>query len=138
MSIKNFLLSWLVIFSTIVSLDFIWFSLTGPSFYQFYLKDIISGNFNYYVAFIFYFIYSFGILYLIIMDEYSHKINFQKIILKGFTLGFVSYSAYDLTNQATIDNWPIIVTIVDILWGASVTSITSFFSMKIILLIVRK
>lgn len=50
----------------------------------------------------------------------------------GFIMGIASYSAYNLTNQATIENWPSVVTIVDTLWGGFVTSLASFCTYSII------
>ncbi|MBS1819682.1 MAG: DUF2177 family protein [Acidobacteria bacterium] len=35
----------------------------------------------------------------------------------GALLGLVVYGVYDLTNYATLAQWPVIVTIADIAWG---------------------
>lgn len=46
----------------------------------------------------------------------------------GALFGFICYATYDLTNLATIKNWPLIVTIIDLVWGALVTSLVSVLS----------
>jgi uncharacterized membrane protein len=42
--------------------------------------------------------------------------------LLGGALGLVAYGTYDLTNYATLKNWPLTVTLVDLTWGAAVTA----------------
>jgi uncharacterized membrane protein len=39
--------------------------------------------------------------------------------------GFFTYSTYDLTNLATLKDWPLSITIVDIAWGVVLTSVVS-------------
>jgi uncharacterized membrane protein len=48
-------------------------------------------------------------------------------------LGLMAYGAYDLTNQATINGWPTIMTLVDIGWGISVTALTSLVAYFIVI-----
>jgi uncharacterized membrane protein len=38
----------------------------------------------------------------------------------------VTYAAYDLTNLATIERWPVLVTVVDLAWGAALSGTASF------------
>ena len=40
-------------------------------------------------------------------------------------LGLAAYAAYDLTNQATLREWPLIVTVVDMAWGALLTGLVA-------------
>ncbi len=47
-------------------------------------------------------------------------------------LGFVAYATYDLTNLATIEGWPLFVTVIDLIWGAFVASSTSVLSYMLI------
>lgn len=96
------------------------------------MSGIISGNFKYSIAAVFYIIYSFAISYLIILPNFNLNSNVFHIAILGFIMGITSYSAYNLTNQATIENWPSIVTIVDILWGGCVTSLASSCTYSII------
>ena len=35
----------------------------------------------------------------------------------GALFGFFTYATYDLTNLATVKNWPLAIVVVDILWG---------------------
>lgn len=129
---KYFFHFWAVSLVLILILDSIWFSLTVEKLYKPYLGHIISGKFNYYVAGAFYLIYSLGLSYLILAQGLDANHTGLKILCNGFILGFIAYAAYDLTNQATIESWPVMITIIDILWGGSVTALVSSISYKII------
>lgn len=37
----------------------------------------------------------------------------------------IAYSTYDLTNLATLKDWPVIVTVVDIIWGTVLNAATA-------------
>jgi uncharacterized membrane protein len=56
-------------------------------------------------------------------------------VLFGAFFGLVTYSTYDLTNLATLKDWPLIVTVVDLVWGmvlsASVSLVTYIIANKI-------
>ena len=48
--------------------------------------------------------------------------NFKTVLRDGCLFGLLAYATYDMTNLATVTNWPVIVTIVDIIWGVVITS----------------
>ena len=43
----------------------------------------------------------------------------------GALFGAITYSIYDLTNYALLKDWPLAVTVVDILWGAVICGLTA-------------
>ena len=51
--------------------------------------------------------------------------SFRKAVLLGGFFGLVTYATYDLTNMATVKNWPLIVTLVDLAWGTAVAAAVS-------------
>lgn len=134
---KNFLSLWAISLPIIIILDLIWFSLTVEKFYKPYLGHIISDNFNYLAAAIFYIIYSFGLSYLIVLPAVEADHTVFRVLCDAFILGFIAYGAYDLTNQATIKDWPVIVTIIDMLWGGVVTSLAAAITYKIFSIFIR-
>jgi uncharacterized membrane protein len=38
----------------------------------------------------------------------------------------ITYATYDLTNLATVKDWPLIVTVVDLCWGVVLASSVSY------------
>lgn len=120
--------------STLVGLlvlDFIWLSLMMKSFYVKYIGHLTSSQPNFLAAGIFYFIYTVGLVVLIVNPAIQGGFSFIKIFLLGALFGFVAYGTYDLTNQATLRDWPVLVTVVDLLWGSLLTGVVSVFAVYI-------
>jgi uncharacterized membrane protein len=42
-------------------------------------------------------------------------------LVKGALFGFFAYATYDLTNLATLEGWPVTVSVVDVVWGTGLT-----------------
>jgi uncharacterized membrane protein len=77
-------------------------------------------------------------LYIIGLTEFAvypawHE-HWKVLRLLGFgaLYGLVTYATYDLTNQATLKKWPVIVTAVDLIWGTLLTSVVSVASLEIL------
>lgn len=86
---------------------------------------------NFLPALMFYLIYVLALLVFIVNPALADG-NLLKGILLGAFLGFAMYATYDLTNMATLKDWPTIVTVVDLAWGAFVTAVSSGIAIKII------
>ena len=43
----------------------------------------------------------------------------------GALFGLVTYGLYDLTNYATLNRWPLVLTVVDMAWGAMICGTAS-------------
>jgi uncharacterized membrane protein len=59
------------------------------------------------------------------------KESLGKALLWGCLYGFFTYATYDLTNMATIKNWPLKVVMVDILCVGGVCSMVASISFLI-------
>ncbi|HPC94316.1 MAG TPA: DUF2177 family protein [Sedimentisphaerales bacterium] len=66
-----------------------------------------------------------GGIVLFVVVPASHHESWKKVLVHGAVFGLVTYATYDLTNLATIKDWPLIVTVVDLAWGMSVGAIVS-------------
>ncbi|GAB3516733.1 DUF2177 family protein [Emticicia fontis] len=109
------------------AIDFLWLGLIAKNLYQQKLGFIMADKFNWVAALIFYLMYVGGILYFVIFPSLNNG-NWQTALLKGAILGILCYGTYDLTNMATLKNWPYEIVIIDILWGAFLTGLTSTLS----------
>ena len=47
-------------------------------------------------------------------------------LLRGALFGLVVYGVYDLTNLSTLRGWPLLLTCVDIAWGAAASAIATW------------
>ena len=89
-------------------------------------------------AIISYLLYIFGILFFAVLPalKLGDSGGFKTALLYGALLGLLCYATYDLTNHATIKNWPSIVVWLDLFWGICLTasvSVISFYIAKWIL-----
>jgi uncharacterized membrane protein len=113
-------------------IDLIWLGIVAKGFYQKNLKYILSPNVNWTAAIIFYLIYIAGILIFAVLPAVA-KDSLRHAAVWGALFGFFTYATYDLTNLALLKDWPIIIVIVDILWGVvlcSAVATLSFFVAK--------
>jgi uncharacterized membrane protein len=109
---------------SLVVIDLIWLSVVAKSFYQKYLGYIFAEKFALWPAVIFYALYAFGLVFFVINPALESK-SVMVAVLRGALFGLIAYATYDLTNQATIAKWPMIVTVVDLAWGIFVTALVS-------------
>lgn len=96
-------------------IDMLWLGLVANSFYQSRLVHLM-GPVNWTAAITFYLLYIVGILLFAVLPALESD-SFTKAVVLGVLFGFFTYATYDLTNLATLKDWPLAVTLVDIAWG---------------------
>ena len=96
--------------------DGLWLTLIAKNFYSKHLGYLMSKNPNLLAAGLFYLIYVFAMVVLVVSPGIE-KGSFWSTVLSGALFGLCCYATYDLTNLATVQGWPLIVTIVDLIWG---------------------
>ena len=118
--ILSYFLTSLVFFAV----DMLWLGLLVKDFYRKHLDGFLSDRVNWTAAIIFYLIFIVGIFVFVILPAVE-KSSLLKAIGLGAFFGFITYATYDLTNLATLKNWPLTIVIVDMAWGAVLTAIVS-------------
>jgi len=101
-------------------LDVIWLVLIAPSFYKSQIGHLMTETPNFLAAIIFYLLYVVGLVVFVTGREGTLK----QAALRGAFFGLIGYATYDLTNLATLRDWPILVTVVDLIWGTFVSGLT--------------
>lgn len=112
-------------------LDSVWLFSMGTK-YKEWLGHLFSPTINFIPAIIFYFIYVFGLVYFVINPALKQGTSLWWVLLSGALLGLVAYSTYDLTNHATLKDWPLVVTLLDMAWGSILTGVSSVIVVFII------
>lgn len=102
--------------------DAIWLTTMADMLYRPLLGDKLEPQFRLVPAICFYLIYIGGIVFFAILPALQGG-GLAKAALNGAVLGLVAYATYDLTNQATLKDWPLAITLADIPWGAFVTAV---------------
>jgi len=120
----------LVIF---LAIDMVWLLVVAKSFYAKHLGYLMAEKPNLTAAFVFYLIFTAGLLFFVVQPALAAG-SWQRALTVGLFFGLVTYATYDLTNHATVRDWPLLITLVDITWGSFVTGLSSVIGY---LLIVR-
>ena len=130
MFIKLFLIALPVFFV----IDMVWLVLVAKRFYQEQIGFLMKPNINWFAAIIFYFLFIAGLVIFVISPAVE-KHSWIHALIFGALFGLITYAAYDLTNLATLKDWPLLVTVVDLIWGtvlaSSISLITYFIANKI-------
>jgi uncharacterized membrane protein len=130
MFVKLFLIALPVFFA----IDIAWLVLVAKKFYQQQIGFLMKPDINWFAAIIFYLLFISGLVIFVISPAVE-KHSWVHAVLFGALFGLVTYATYDLTNLATMKDWPLLVTVVDLIWGtvlaASISGITYYLSGKI-------
>lgn len=118
-----------IAFLVFIAIDMIWLGLVAKTFYATHIGFLMKQDVNWLAAIIFYLLFIAGII-VFVVNPALEKQNWVPALMHGALFGLVTYATYDLTNLATIRNWPLIVTVVDLIWGtvlSATVSVISFF-----------
>jgi uncharacterized membrane protein len=108
-----------------LALDGTWLAAMGGRFYKVRIGHLMSPAPQLAPAAAFYFVYAAALAILVVVPCVRAGSGGGKAFALGALLGFAAYATYDLTNQATLRDWPFIVTVVDMAWGTFLTGIAA-------------
>jgi len=109
---------------TFLVIDLIWLGVVARSFYQAQIGHLMRPNVNWTAAIVFYLIFVSGVVVLVVWPAIEQQ-SLRQAILLGALFGLVTYAAYDLTNLATLEGFPLTVAAVDLVWGMVLCSTVS-------------
>jgi uncharacterized membrane protein len=127
MSILSYLKLYALTVPVFFAIDMVWLGLVAKGFYQKKLGFILSPSINWAAAVTFYLLFIVGILIFAVRPAMNSNSWVQAIVF-GALFGFFTYATYDLSNLATIKDWPLVVVVVDIVWGVCLCTLTALFS----------
>jgi uncharacterized membrane protein len=104
--------------------DMLWLGVISRTFYKKHLGFLMAPDVNWYAALIFYFLFIAGVLVFVVLPGLKEN-DLTITLIKAAFFGLITYATYDLTNLATVKNWPLIITVVDLIWGMVLTTIVS-------------
>ena len=130
----TFVTSYLAALFAFLLIDFIWLKYVALSFYRSNIGHLMTDTPNLAIAGLFYLFYIVGVVILAV-NPALEKQQWTIALLYGGLLGLVAYGTYDITNLATLKNYPPVVAIVDMTWGtvltASVATISYFVTVSL-------
>lgn len=116
-----FLKAYLVTLVPFIGIDALWLGLIAPRFYKSQIGHLMAKNPNWISAAAFYLLFVAGMV-VFVTGRPGTPIQ---AAMRGALFGLVCYATYDLTNLATLEGWPVVVTVVDLAWGTFLSSATA-------------
>lgn len=126
---KTFLALYGIAASIFLVIDSIWLTTIANGFYKAKLGKLLAAKPDLLAAGLFYAIYIAAMVVFVIRPGIDQSLI--TVAWKGALLGLAMYATYDLTNQATLKDWPHIVTIIDLLWGTFITMIVGLLTVVV-------
>lgn len=120
----NYLAHIFVAGAIFLAIDALWIAVVANRFYKDQLHGLLAEKPKFVPAAIFYVIYLCGLLYFAVEPALLTD-DFPYLVKHAAFFGFACYATYDLTNLSTLKKWPLKLTLVDIAWGTSITTVVA-------------
>ena len=117
--VKHYIIA-LIVFTLI---DLVWLIFISQKLYKEKIGHLMADKVNFPAAAIFYVLFIAALVFFVITPA-TEKNSVLYALAAGAFFGLVTYGTYDLTNLATLKNWPVSITVIDLLWGSFVTGST--------------
>jgi uncharacterized membrane protein len=127
MTFKQAVTLYLITLAVFFVIDMVWLGVVAKGFYRKHLGAMLSPKVNWAAALLFYLLFIVGLLVFVVRPALTQGEPFKALLLGAF-FGLISYATYDLSNLATLKDWPVIVTVADLAWGTTLGGLVSLAS----------
>ena len=129
-----FIRLFLIALPALFVIDMVWLLLVARKFYREQIGFLMRPDIGWIAAILFYLLFI-AALVIFVIGPAVEKHSWIHALVYGAFFGLVTYATYDLTNLSTLKDWPVLVTIVDLIWGmvlaSSISVITYLISERI-------
>ena len=105
-------------------IDMVWLGFIAKSWYQQGIGHLMTAQPNMLVGALFYVLFPIGIMVFAVLPSGAEH-GWMRAAMMGALFGFFAYATYDITNLATLRDWPISLSIMDVLWGSLVSGLAA-------------
>ena len=120
----NFLKHYMLALLVFAAVDMVWLLVIAKDLYKNKIGFLMADRVNIPAAVFFYLLYIAAIVFFAVEPALA-KDSALYALQAGAFFGLVAYATYDLTNLATLRDWPISITVIDLLWGTFITGTTA-------------
>ena len=122
---------YLIALPAFLLIDALWLGVVAKDLYQKEIGFLMGESVNWIAAAVFYLLFILG-LTVFVIEPAIRRGQWITALSLGALFGLITYATYDLTNLATIKDWPLSVTVIDLIWGSFIGSIVSVITYFII------
>ena len=105
--------------------DFVWLAVVAKTAYRNGIGHLMADPINIPAAIVFYLVFVLGLMIFAVAPSLRPGGSVMGALTTGALFGFFCYATYDLTNLATLRGWPLLLSVVDMVWGAILSGITA-------------
>ena len=111
----------LAMFVALLVLDAIWIAVFMQGLYEQEISDMLKAEPDLIAALLFYVGYPLGSYFLSVKPALQTQ-SLRLAMVNGGILGAIAYGTFAVTNLAVLQGWSVTLTVVDVIWGISVTA----------------
>lgn len=127
----NFAAAYAATALVLLVVDLVWLGVVAKGLYRRGIGHLMAEQPNLAAAALFYVIFVAGLMAFAVLPHAATP-GWKRTALSAALFGFVAYATYDLTNLATLKNWPAGLVAIDMAWGTLV-SVLSAVAGKLVL-----
>ena len=120
---SKLLLPFAAIVVTMMILDVIWIGGIARPLYNRGIGHLMAEQPNWIAAIAFYLLFAIGVMAFVVLPRASG--DWRMAAAWGAAFGFMTYMTYDLTNMATLRDWPLALSFIDVAWGCVATGLAA-------------
>ncbi len=118
------LIAYAATFTVMVVIDLVWLGVIAKPWYQQGIGHLMAAEPNWLFGGLFYALFPVGLMVFAVVPGMADA-GWGRTALLGGLFGFFAYATYDLTNLATLRNWPLGVALMDMAWGTGVSAVSA-------------
>jgi len=116
-----------IILGVFLVIDGLWLLVIAKKLYAQHLGYLMAERPRLWAALLFYLLFVLGLQAFVVNPALAAQ-SWTAALLPGLLFGLITYATYDLTNLATVKDWPVLITGIDLLWGSFVSAAVSTIS----------
>lgn len=124
--VMTYLKPFLIAAAAFTVLDLLWLGVIARDVYAKYLEQHMRPTADWIAATLFYIIFLAGVVFFVVQPGTSN--SGSNVLLRGAGFGMVTYSTYELTNRAVLQDWPWPIVFIDIAWGTVLCALVGWIS----------
>ena len=110
--------------------DMLWLGVIAKNLYKEQLGPLLAAAPNMVAAGLFYVLYIVALVFFVILPAVQSG-SWQYALFAGAFFGLIAYGTYDLTNLATLKDWPVKIVVLDMLWGTVLSGVTCLITFHV-------
>ncbi len=124
MNARQLLFAFVATLIALLAIDALWLAVLMKDTYQAYIGPLLLEQPKLVPAALFYVLYPVGLVVFAVMPA-MHKHEWRSAAVLGALFGLVAYGTYNLSNLATLRDWPWQLTVIDMAWGTFLSSVAA-------------